>query len=734
MTSLMRVLPLLLAAALAPLEAQVLIRVQQGNNITPVANGAAVMLASTGVGAAVTAQVTLTYIGNTSITFSSDPKLLGSPDFSIATAPPSGATLAPNQSLSFEVRYLPSSGLLSQAALDYAFLQAPPPPVEGQPSQSSAPGIIVIGLNGTAPEYSLAYTSELDLNTVVVAPGGTFQFIDTVLNSATNVPMALVNRGAGTGQIVSVATTGSAFSLASLPFLPSLVPANAAYQFQLRYQPRQAGGDAGTLTITFEGGATYRIGLQGRGIVSYLTYDILNLEGGSTPVAPNQAIPLPGTPVGDSTTVFFRFRNETPLDLTIPTITIAGASFAVQDLPALPVAMPPGDSQLFSLVFRPTAPGRQTGTLRIGSEVFFLTGEGIGPLLTYSYRSPAGTTPVQPLGNVVFPGSQVGGSSTVDFVIRNTGSAPAPIVSIGIVSSGATVFAIEGLPALPASIAPSSSLSFTVRFSPLNTTFATASLRVNNDAFQLGGIGAEAQPLPSYTIEGPTAIQPFQQPSIGLTLASPYNVAVTGTLTLTTETDTGVGDPSVQFSTGGRVVTFSIPAGATRAVFPNGSNQLKFQTGSVAGTIVFTPAFATEDGLNLTPENPWTLRSVLPAAAPQLSGVGVDNRTATGFTLSMVGYTTTRSLTKAMISFKGKPGFNFPRTEFEMDLTSASFVWFNSQNSVQYGGQFLMQIPFNLTNSDTSENAIPPVQAIESVTVTISNGVGTSTQQTALVQ
>ena len=202
--------------------------------------------------------------------------------------------------------------------------------------------------NGTSPEYSLAYTSALDGNTVVVAPGGTYEFIETVLNSATPVPMALVNRGSATGQIISVSTTGSAFSLASLPFLPSSVAANAAYQFQVRYQPRQVGGDAGALTITFEDGATYRMGLQGRGIVSYLTDDVLSQEGTSTPVVPNQPLQLPNTPVGDSTTVLFRFRNDTTRDLSIPAIALAGASYGLQDLPLLPLVVPPGESQLRS--------------------------------------------------------------------------------------------------------------------------------------------------------------------------------------------------------------------------------------------------------------------------------------------------------------------------------------------------------------------------------------------------
>lgn len=182
------------------------------------------------------------------------------------------------------------------------------------------------------------------------------------------------------------------------------------------------------------------------------------------------------------------------------------------------------------------------------------------------------------------------------------------------------------------------------------------------------------------------------------------------------------------------MVNFTIPAGATKAVFPNGSNQIKYQTGSVSGTIVFTPAFGTEGGLDLTPDNPWTLRSTLPAAAPQLAGAAVDNRTATGFTLSLVGSTTTRSLTKAKFSFKGKSGYNFTQTEFEMDLAAASLLWFNSTGSVQFGGQFVMQVPFNFSSSDTSSDATPPIQAIESVTVTLSNALGASNQLTAVVQ
>jgi hypothetical protein len=43
-------------------------------------------------------------------------------------------------------------------------------------------------------------------------------------------------------------------------------------------------------------------------------------------------------------------------------------------------------------------------------------------------------------------------------------------------------------------------------------------------------------------------------------------------------------------------------------VFPGGSTQIQYQTGSVAGSIPITPAFGTLSGINLTPSNPITAR------------------------------------------------------------------------------------------------------------------------------
>ena len=48
--------------------------------------------------------------------------------------------------------------------------------------------------------------------------------------------------------------------------------------------------------------------------------------------------------------------------------------------------------------------------------------------------------------------------------------------------------------------------------------------------------------------------QPLAQPLVGLSLASPYPLALNGTLAITFDSDVFSDDPAIQFSTGGRSV------------------------------------------------------------------------------------------------------------------------------------------------------------------------------------
>jgi len=99
--------------------------------------------------------------------------------------------------------------------------------------------------------------------------------------------------------------------------------------------------------------------------------------------------------------------------------------------------------------------------------------------------------------------------------------------------------------------------------------------------------------------------------------------------------------------------------------------------------------------------------------------------------LTLTGFSTTRSLNGLTAQFTAAPGFSVPTTAINVDLTQASTLWFNSTASVAFGGQFAVTIPFTLSGTVSSTQTL--IQSVSAVSVSISNGTGTSnTLQTAL--
>src|SRR5262249_31245236 len=150
-----------------------------------------------------------------------------------------------------------------------------------------------------------------------------------------------------------------------------------------------------------------------------------------------------------------------------------------------------------------------------------------------------------------------------------------------------------------------------------------------------------------------------------------------------------------------------------QARFPGGATQIQLQTGTVAGAILVTPSFAV-NSINLTPANPATLRLDVAKAAPVLLSGSIPARTNTAFTISVDGYTTTRSLTTANFTFTGINGETLGQSS--IDLSGSSKIWFGSASSNASGGQFSIQVPFTLS---TQASTTDLVALVKSVTVTV---------------
>lgn len=700
--------------------------IQQGTNTTTIPNASTVNLISTGVGVATTFSFTATYIGTTSAIISTPPQVLGSTDFTVSTISNLPLTLQPGASVTLQVTYKASTNAAEVAVLGIGFTQA-----AASATGTATAGTITLTIDGSVPQFSVSYALAANANIITLATGGTIQFLPTTVGSAASATVIVLNRGSGGGNVNTIAVTGSAFQPIGLPLLPAGLASGGNLQFQIQYTPSSVGStDTGGLSITFSDGTTFTAVIQGSGTGSSFAYTLIN---GSTnsPITAGQAITLPDIAIGQSESVTIQVQNTGNAIGTINVISLAGSSFSLANLPALPVTLAAKATTSFTLTANPSQPGPAGGTLRIGNDLFTLAVNGIGPNLVYSYVTAGTTTSIPPQGSVLFSPLSVSQTASLPFTVSNTGTSAALIATIGIASGSPSPFTLTGLPPLPMNLQAGAAITFTINFAPISPGQATANLLVNAQSFALLGFGNQPPALPSYQIVGPSgSIGPFQQPTVGLTLSQTYPLNLTGTLTIQVTSNSFAADPAIQFSTGGQTVAFTIPAGQTQAIFPNGSTGIRFQTGTVAGGIVIIPTFATTTGLNLTPANPTELQLTVPSQAPVLLTAAISGQTAAGFVVTVSGYVTSRSVTSLSYTFSVISGVTSATSTFSVNVSQASNIWFGSAASTGFGGQFSIAVPFTLQ----ATGGAVATTALQSVAVTATNAAGVSNSVSASFQ
>ncbi|HYI94509.1 MAG TPA: putative Ig domain-containing protein [Bryobacteraceae bacterium] len=219
-------------------------------------------------------------------------------------------------------------------------------------------------------------------------------------------------------------------------------------------------------------------------------------------------------------------------------------------------------------------------------------------------------------------------------------------------------------------------------------------------------------------IDVPANPQAGQQIRVNVGIGTAYPVDITGTLNLAFAPNAAnnADDPAIQFSTGGRSVPFTIPAGQTQAVFR--VTDLGVQTGTTAGTITLSTVMqAAGAPVNCNCQLNQTI--VIPRSAPTISSLRVT-RTATGFNVVITGFSTSRELTQGTFRFAGASTLD--TTELVVPLTATANSYFQSATGAQFGGQFTLNLPFTIQGNTTS---------VTSVTGTITNSTGTSQPVTA---
>ncbi len=220
---------------------------------------------------------------------------------------------------------------------------------------------------------------------------------------------------------------------------------------------------------------------------------------------------------------------------------------------------------------------------------------------------------------------------------------------------------------------------------------------------------------PVVTFQGPSTSASAAQPVLTFGVSSfPVSVLATLTLTFAGSTSPAMDDPSVQFASGGRTHTETIPANSTFSV------NVPVQTGTIAGTITIT-ATLSANSTDVTPSSLAPVAIQLPPSPPVISSV-VLTRNAGTLQVAIIGYSNTRELTQAEFQFTAAPGSTLQTPDVTVSESELFSGWFQNAASDALGSAFLYTEPFTINGSSSD---------ISSMTVTLTNSVGTSAAATA---
>ncbi|MFN0104729.1 MAG: choice-of-anchor D domain-containing protein [Bryobacteraceae bacterium] len=700
-------------------------RVQVSGAVQTLTDNGTVQFNADAIGRPLDATVSVTNRGTGTINISRV-EVTGSTDFTVIGVPAPELAFLPNEAFSVTVRFRPGSGLRAVGAIRFFYTDTPPTPPGGRAVTGSAG----LNLNGVAPDFAFTYLPPPSANATPILAGGTIAFPATGVNETATAAVVIINRGAGPGTVGVITSTGAAYSLAALPNPPTTIDAGREVRFSVRYSPTVIETSTGAVSVELVD-RTVVFNLTGSSTGAVYSYELVR-DAVSSALARGATVAVPDVAVGEKSSVTVRVTNTGNADGRIAVIGVQGAGFSVTDAPFLPALLTPGSAATVAVTFTPTAPGRFTGRLRVGDDSFDVVSNGLGSNLTYSYVAGPVTTTVTTGGSVIFPPVAAGQTSSVRFVITNTGTSPAAVNSVGIVATG-TTFVTAALPALPMSLAPGQALEFGLMFAPVATGSLTGTLRVDSLSFTLTGLANQPPAIPAYQFSGASgAQQPAQQLSMGLALAGPYPLTLRGTLTLAFNSDVFANDPAVQFAVGGRTVNFSIPAGQRDAVFATNQTQVRLQTGTVAGSIVLTPAFQSDGGIALTPADPPSITLTVAPAAPRLLSVQVTGRTATGLQLLVTGFATSRQISQIDLAFTGVAGENIGTTRLTVPAEASFNAWYQSAASAQFGSQFTATIPLTLQGDLVNVGTL--IETLRSVSATLTNRIGASAAASVDIQ
>ena len=614
----------------------------------------------------------------------------------VVTVKDTNGNLVPNTSVTFTAPATGASGTFAGGGAT-ATVQTTASGVAASPAFSA---------NATAGSYSVtasigaAGSATFSLTNSAGAPG-------SITVTSGNNQSTAANSAFGSPLVVAVKdANGNPVANASVTFTAPSSGASAKFSGAATVQT-DASGSATSPTLTANATAgNYNVNATVTGAAAPAVFSLTNTAGSASTITATSGS-------GQSTPVNSIFSN--PLVATVKDAsgnTVANVSVTF-------TAPASGASGTFTVAGAPAATATvQTNASGVATSPAF-TANGTGGAYSVTASVSGAASPATfsltnlsalTITQTSVPAGTVGLAYSFTFTAQN-GTAPYKwAITTGALPAGLTLNAQTG--AITGTATATGTFTFT-----LNLTDSSAPPQSASQPISLFINPPVTQPVtPVFTLKGLPATQAPGTNITGATvqLSQASSAAFTGTLTLgftphAAELPAGYNDAAFLDSSGKKLTTttLAIPGATTSVALPI------IDPGTVAGDILVT--------LTVPGQTPSTSTITVDAAAPiiEANSVQITNVTASGFDVEFVATSTTRDATNATFTFTPVAGDQITgTTTFTVDVSSLLTPWFSSADGLTYGGAFSLTIPFTLTGSSS---------AIQSVSVTLTNSVGTST-------
>ena len=470
-------------------------------------------------------------------------------------------------------------------------------------SAGAVTGNLAIANTGSTPTVNVALSGGSLTAGAVTPSSSSLNFGSILVGNKQTLTETLNNTGGSALTVTQVTPTGTGFAVSGLT-LPLNLPAGEGQSFSVTFTPQSAGTVSGNLAIANTGATSMvNVPLTGGGqTAGALTPSPASLNFGSVEVGSNQALTETLTNSGGSS-------------VTVTQVSPTGTGYSVSGL-SLPLTLPAGQSQGFSVTFTPSAAGNSSGNLAITSNASNaslnvpLSGNGLAP----------GSLAPSP-SSLSFGSVQVGNNQQLSETLTNSGGVN---VNISQASVGGTGFTMSGLNP-PLVLTPGEHYTFTVTFTPPSPGSDSGSVSIVSNAsnpnlsIPLSGTGT---PVPEGTLAvSPTTLN-FGNVVVGT------NSQLTGTLTASSESVTVSSDilNGSAYALSGISFPVTIPAGQhvqfTITFTPAG-------TGTASGSVSFTsnaansPTVETFTGVGTPPPQHSVNLSWTASTSQNISGYNI---------------------------------------------------------------------------------------------------------------